>query len=107
MLAEKHEAEMIQVHDEKQKLMTSLQQIQDCKDNAAADLTAMKEKFKEKYLEALELQLQLNACQDQLTQALMTAENECARSTDLQKAHSNLESQFTKVRSVFFCYYSI
>jgi hypothetical protein len=97
MLAEKHEAEMIQVHDEKQKLMTSLQQIQDCKDNAAADLTTMEEKFKEKYLEA---------CQEKMTQALMTVEAERARSADFEKAYHDLESEFTKVSSVF-CYYSI
>jgi chromosome segregation ATPase len=106
MLAEKHEVEMIKVHDERQKLMTSLQQIQDCRDNAEADLTAMKEKFNEKCLEADELQIVLKACQDQLTQALMTVEDECARNTDLQKAHSDLESEFAKV-STFLLLFNI
>jgi chromosome segregation ATPase len=101
MLAEKHEAEMMKVHHEKQQLMTSLQQIQDCREIAEADLTDMKEKFNQRCLEADELHLQLKACQVQLKQAHMTVEDERARRADLQKAHSDLESEFAKVSNVF------
>jgi hypothetical protein len=93
MLAEKHEVEMKKVHDEKQQLMTSLQQTQ-------ADLTDMKEKFNHRCLEA-------EACKEQLTQALTTAEYERARRADLQKTHSDLQSEFAKVSTLFYYYLTL
>jgi chromosome segregation ATPase len=101
MLREDHEAEMIKVHHETQQLMTSLQQTQDCRDNAEADL---REKFDQKRLEADELHLQLNVFEEQLTQALMRAEDEHARRADLEKAHSDLQSELAKVSTVFYYY---
>jgi hypothetical protein len=100
MLRDKHEAEMIKVHHETRQLMTSLQKTQDCRDNAEADL---REKFNQKCLEADELRLQLNVFQEQLTQAPMTAEDECARRADLEKAHS----QLAKVSTVFYYYFTL
>jgi chromosome segregation ATPase len=107
MLKEKHEAEMIKVNQEKQQLMTSLQQTQDCRDIAQADLTDMREKFIQRCLEADELHLQLKASQDQVTQARMTIEVERARRADLEKAHSDLQSELAKVSTVFYYYFTL
>jgi len=104
MLAEQHEADMATVEFARQLLRASLQQTHDCMDNAEADFTAMKEKFNQKCLEADELRLQLNVFQEQLTQALMTAEDERARRADLEKAHSDLQSELAKVSTVFYYY---
>jgi chromosome segregation ATPase len=107
MLAENHKAEMKKVHHEKQQLMTSLQQIKDCKDNAEANLTAMKEKLNQRCLEANELCHQLKACQKQLTQSILVVVDECARRDNLKKAHSDLESRFVKVSTVFLLLFNI
>jgi hypothetical protein len=97
MLAEKHEAEMMTVEDEKEMLKTILQS----RDKAEADFTVMKEKFNQKCIEANELRFQLKACRKQLTQAILVVVDECARRDDLEKAHSDLESRFSKVSTSF------
>jgi chromosome segregation ATPase len=104
MLRKKHEAEMIKVHHETWQLMTSLQETQDCRDNAEADLADLREKFDQKRLEADELRLQSNVFQEQLTQALMRAEDEHDRRAGLEKAHSDLQSELANLSIVFYYY---
>jgi uncharacterized membrane protein (DUF485 family) len=67
----------------------------------------MMEKFIQRCLEADELHLQLKASQDQVTQARMTIEDERARRADLDKAHSDLQSELAKVSTVFLLLFYI
>jgi chromosome segregation ATPase len=108
-LVEVNEKQKICISDLEETLFQKQQQIQvmeESRGKAESDLTDVKENLNPRYLEVHELQLQLNAFQEQMTQALMTVEAERARSADFEKAYHDLESEFTKVSSVF-CYYSI
>jgi DNA-binding protein H-NS len=104
MLDEVHEADMVTLESSIETLRTVGRRERDCRDKAEADITAMKEKFNQKCLEADELRLQLKVFQEQLSQAFMTAENEHARRADLEKAHSDLQSELANVSTVFYYY---
>jgi hypothetical protein len=51
MLAEVHEADMMTLEFAGEMLLTVLRNEKDCRDKAEADITAMKEKFNQKYLQ--------------------------------------------------------
>jgi hypothetical protein len=59
--------------------------MEECKGKAESVLTDVKENLNQWCLEVHELQLRLMTCQEQLTEALMTAEDEPACRADLQK----------------------
>jgi hypothetical protein len=62
----------------------------------------LREKFDQRCFEDGELHLQLKVFEIKLTQAFMTAEDECVRRADLEKAHSDLESELGKVGTGLF-----
>jgi hypothetical protein len=67
--------------------------MEESRDKAESDLTDVKENLNKRCLEVHELQRQLKMYQEQLKEALMTAEAEHA---DLQKQDSNMDSQLAE-----------
>jgi chromosome segregation ATPase len=106
-LLQVNEKQKICISDLEETLFQKQQQIQvmeESRGKAESELTDVKENLNQRCLEVHELQLQLNTCQEQMTQALMTVEAKLARSADFEEAYYDLESEFAKVSSVF-CYY--
>jgi predicted nucleic acid-binding Zn-ribbon protein len=100
MLREDNEAEMRNGYRLTQQMMNNLQQTQDCRDKAEADLADLRKKFNQRRLETGELRHQLNVVEEKLTQFLMRAEDERADLddlADLDKSHSDLQSELAKV----------